>query len=235
MIRICWFIVVLTFAGACACRAAIITFDFTGTSPGTSGPWTATSASDPNLTLTSGFNEGSGITGNSGANRFNAKGWKTADNTFGSAISVNSFFTFTIQANSGYVLDISGATITLTLTPSTTGPADYALESSIGGFSTSSALNTEATLTQGSANNLTVVLPTSTTYDTSSAVEFRIYGYGTTGTSGATMSADAFSLGGTVTAVPETAAGGAIAGVGLLAIYGGRVWRQYRRGEKLKS
>jgi hypothetical protein len=183
---------------------------------------------DPNLTLTSGFNEGSGIIGNSGLNRFNAKGWKTADNTFDSAISGNSYFTFTIQANSGYVLDLSGATITLTLSPSPTGPTDYALESSIGGFSTSSALNTVATLTQGSANNLTVVLPTSTTYDTSSAVEFRIYGYGTTGNSTATMSADAFSLGGTVSAIPEPPACGAISGIGLLVLCSWRVWRQRR-------
>jgi hypothetical protein len=224
-------ILVLMAAGACAGRAGIITFNFTGTSPGTSGPWTITSALDPNLTLTSGFNEGSGITGYAGLNRFNAKGWKTADNTFGSAISGNSYFTFTIQANSGYVLNLSGATITLTLSPSGTGPVGYALESSIGGFSTSSALNTLATLTQGSANNLTVVLPSLTTYDTSSAVEFRIYGYGTTGTSGATMSADAFSLDGTVSAVPEPAEWGAFAAAGLLALCGRLVWRQRRYGK----
>jgi hypothetical protein len=70
-------------------------------------------------------------------------------------------------------------------------------------------------------------------FDSESAVEFRIYGYNS-GSSG-TMSANAFSLGGTVTAVPEPAASGAIAGAGLLALCSLRIWRQRRCGEKLKS
>jgi hypothetical protein len=227
MIRICWFVVVLTMAGACAGQAAIITFDFTGVAPGQHSPWTTTSAIDSNVTLTTGFSTGSGLTGNTGDDRFNARGWTSPGTaTLADSISGNDYVYFVITPNNGCAIDLNSATITFTLQTSLTGPNNYTLMDSINGFSDGNQLQNGS----GIANTTTSLSYTygSTGNDNiSGTIEFRIYGYDASGGTG-TMSVNALSLGGSITAVPEPAAWGAIFGACSLALCGGRVWRQRR-------
>ncbi|HEY9174291.1 MAG TPA: hypothetical protein VI136_18570 [Verrucomicrobiae bacterium] len=205
-------------------EAAVITFDFTGTNPGLNAPWTKTSALDPNVSLSTGFSLGSGLTGNTANNRFNAKAWQTDDGS--QAISGNDYLGFVIAPNAGYVLDLNSASVSFTLQTSWNGstgngPKNYALFSSVGGFVTGAALKT-GTVT--GTETFSYTFPT-TGYDgLSGDLELRIYGWNAVDASG-TMSVNAFSLGGQVVPEPVNSALALFLGVV------GSVWgvRQYRK------
>jgi len=219
-------IVALTGLGACVSEGAVITFNFTGTDPGQSSPWTQTSELDPNATLQTGFSIGPGLLGSTGDDRFNARNW-TVGGTLATAIGNGDYFGFVITPNSGHILNLNSATATFTLQVSGSGPTTYALMSSLGGFADGAELQTGT----GIANATSSLLFTfgATGYDDIvGPVEFRIYGYGGTSLAG-TMSANAFSLGGTITPVPEPAEWGLICAMGLLGVCGLHSWRERRR------
>jgi hypothetical protein len=210
-------------------QSAIITFNFTGTNPGQSGPWNTGTTIDPNAADGTGFALGSGITGNSGNNRFNASSWTSASD-LATAQGNNDYFGFTITPSSGYGLNLNGAVASFTLQVSSTGPHIYSLVDIIGGGSpndlqdgtfASGAQTTAFSYTFGSTGNNNIT----------SGVEFRIYGYNASSLAG-TMSANAFSLTGSVvptgsTPVPEPGEWGLISALGLLGLCGVSTWRTH--------
>jgi hypothetical protein len=211
--------------GVYSAESAVITFDFSSAT-GANPTWNVYTI-DPNATST-GFADGSGITAKSGSGEINATEWNTTSPaSVSSALSGNDYFGFIITPKSGYVADLNGASLTLTLQRSTTGPADYAIFSSVGGFTDSSdALQTGTVGT--TATQITYNF-TSSSYDNlTGGVEFRIYGDGAS-SGGGTMDITTLSLGGIISPVPEPGTWGAISGAGLLGLCGMRAWRQRRQ------
>jgi hypothetical protein len=215
---------------ASVCQGVLVTFDFSGASYVNSS-WSTGTTTDSHATA-SAFADGAGITAASGSGRLNASAW-TQTGGLGTAEGNNDYFGFTITPNSGYGINLNLAVVTFTLQVSPSGPHSYSLVDKIGsggladlqdGTFTSGAQTTSFSYTFGSSGNDNIT----------SGVEFQIYGYDATAGAG-TMSANAFSLGGTISAVPEPAEWGAISALGLMGICGLREWRQRRCGEKLKS
>lgn len=188
-----------TLAGA---QAQILTFNFTGTNPGQNTPWTTTSSIDTNLNLNSGWTLNGGLVGNSGNNRLNGNTWSTS----ASYSASGPYFSFTIQAASGFQVNLSGGTITFTLQNSGTGPDFYSIRSSVDSYAADLSASSTALTAAGGTTATSLTLPSVplTWNSITSSVTFRVYGWGASSTSG-TMSVNAFSLGSgtSVTAVPE--------------------------------
>jgi len=188
-----------TLAGA---NAQILTFDFTGTDPGLNTPWTATSSIDTHLTLTSGWTLNAGLVGNTGVNRLNAKTWSTS----ASYSSAGPYVEFTIQADAGYQMNLSGGVIGFTLQNSGTGPDFYSVRSSVDSYGADLSASSATLNPAGATTATSLALPSIPgTWDgLTSAITFRVYGWGASSSAG-TMSINAFSLGSgtSVTAVPE--------------------------------
>lgn len=84
------------------CSAALMTFNFSGTSRGLNSPWnTGTSIDTKATTPSSGFELGSGLAGNTANNWFKARSWSSG-NTLASALSGNDCFGFSIMPRAGY-------------------------------------------------------------------------------------------------------------------------------------
>jgi hypothetical protein len=250
MIRKCWFIVALTFAGWCACRAVIIadwTFETsapnapTGT---TAGPYNAESGVYSGSTSqASGLHASSSTTwpsnvGNGSTHSFNSDHWASGD-----------YYQFT-TSSVGY----NSIMITLSAVGSSTGPKNFKLDYSTDGITffdsgytyslVSSPTWSSSTTHSDSTENFSFYLTSITALNNDAAIYFRLIDTSATtggainggdvGISGASR-VDDFAISGEIAAVPEPAAAGAIAGVWLLALCGWRVWRQSRCGEKLKS
>src|SRR5882724_93144 len=214
--------------GVLEAEAALATFKFTVTNPGQNSPWNTGTTTDPNASTT-GFTLGPGVLGNTGNNRFNANSWSIGT-TLASALSGNDYFGFVLSVNSGFAADLNNAVINLTLQTSWTGttgtgPKNYAVFSSIGGFTEGNELQ------QGTVAGIQSFTPTFGSSGNDNAtgnIEFRIYGWNATSTVG-TMSDNALSLGGTIAAVPEpvnVALG--VFGIGFVGVAGGR-WLLKRR------
>jgi len=218
-------ILVLVAAGACSGRAGIVTFDFSG-AIGANPSWNTGTAIDPHATTT-GFTDGSGVYAASGAARFNANYWNTGS-TLAGAIAGNDYFGFVVTINPGYTADLNGATVTFTLQSSWTGtsgsgPKNYALFSSIGGFTSGCELKSG---TIAGTQSFTYTFASSGFDNEAGNLEFRVYGWNAATASGTMSANNTFSLGGTIMdAVPEPAAVGAIAAAGLMALCGWRGWR----------
>ena len=206
-------------------QGSIVMFDFSGTSPGLNAPWNTGTTIDSNASST-GFTLGSGVGGASGNNRFNANGWSTAA-TLTSAISDDDYFGFTLALSGGSILNLNSAVAAFTLQVSSTGPRRYALMSSINGFSDGAELLSGALEAGAQTVNLMHTFGASGYDGLSTAVEFRIYGL-EAGGAGGTMSVNALSLDGSIVPVPEPAAMGGIAGLGLLLIFAFQTWRERR-------
>lgn len=203
-------------------RAQLVVFNFTGTSPAQNTPWASTSTLASGITLT-GWTLGS-VTGDTTNNRFTATSWSTGA-AFSNANSGNDYITFSITPTSGNQLSLSGATITYTLQNSGTGPDFYSVRSSIDSFGSDLSASSTALTATGGTTSTSLTLPSSVAYTgLTGAVEFRIYGWGATSTGG-TFSVNAWSMTGSVSAVPEPSTYAAIAGGLVLA---GALWQRRR-------
>jgi hypothetical protein len=154
-------------------------FNFSGIQ--NTGPLTALKRQDSNVTLTSGFNYGPGLTtsstGNAG-NEFNVAGFSTGA-TQQSALTGNDYLTFSVQAITGMTMIPDSVSVTL-WRQSTTSATGYALFSTVGGFTSGQQIaqaNMNAS-TFGSANKLTVEGSFLSPQPTTDPVEFRLYGWG---------------------------------------------------------
>lgn len=178
--------------------AVIWTNPITGTNPNTSNPYTTGQTFDPNITV-SGIGRGPGIAGNNANDRYNANSWNTV------SIDTDAYFTFTLDANTGYEIDFTS--LVYTGQASGTGPTSFVVRSSIDGFTSNIAtpgVGATIDLSGAAFQNLTT------------PVTFRIYGFGASAATG-TYSINDFTFNGTVVSVPEPASYAmCIGGVGMM-------------------
>lgn len=194
---------------ALRCDAQLVTFNFTGTSPGQNSPWSATSVLNSSLSINTGWSLGAGVTGSTGNNRFNASSWSTGT-TFAEASTGNEYIYFSLTPSSGYELDLRSASLSFVLQNSATGPDFYSIRSSADSYGTDLSASSTALNSAGGTTTTSLTLPNSITLSAlSGPLEFRIYGWGA---SGGTMSVNSWSMTGSVSAVPEPATTTAIAG-----------------------
>ncbi len=181
-------------AAATHVRAALITFSFNGASGNETsfGP-----DAKPNHLTVSAMTRGSGVTAQANSETFSARSWTT-----GSSIDPNDYFTFSITPETGYSMTLSS--LVLDDQRSGTGVQAWSVRSSLNGFAAN--LSTFAVPNTTLMQNQTTLL--SGAYSAlPSALEFRIYGYSSSGSSG-TWKIDNLRVEGSASAitsrVPET-------------------------------
>jgi hypothetical protein len=162
----------------------IVSNPITGTNPNTSNPYAIGQTTDPDITST-GIGRGSGISGANANNRYNASGWATAFDS-------DDYFEIVITPNSSVVMNFTS--IDLTLQNSGTGPTSVEIRSSADGFN--AILGNPSTGASPGVNN---TIDISSLTNITTAITFRIYGYGATAGTG-TLSVNDFSINGTAVA-----------------------------------
>jgi hypothetical protein len=185
-----------TKAIALACAFLMMNFFASAQLATWAGPWSGVTSS-PRAATTKATNVNVAdlarvnLTGSSSGTRFSSSNW-TASN----------YLTITISANAGYLLNLNGQTISLTMGSSGTGPNLYTLRSSIDAFASSLGTYTPACSGQ-QAGSLT--LPASG-FNGLTSITFRVIGSttGCSGTfaSGGTGGPSAITVNGAVTVAP---------------------------------
>ncbi len=243
MIRKCWMIMVLTFAGACVVRGAIVAdWTFETSAPngyGTAiGGIAAEDGVNASTSMASGFHANSSTTwsspaGNSGTlHSFSAEHW-----------SVGDYFQFATST-----LGYNNIMVTFEQTSSSTGPSAFKLAYSTDGttyFDISGDSYTVGTTTWSTSSGtlkatiLDFDVSTTTAVNGQNAVYFRLIDTSTTAAgggivgSGGSSRVDDFEISGSISAVPESPAWGGMAGAGLIVLCCLRAWRNRRSGEDL--
>ena len=143
---------------------------------------------------------GAGLNAAANANRFNATAW-TVGGTESDTINNNDYFTWTVNAQTGYRFDVTN--IVFNWDRSSTGPSNAFLRSSVDGFASDLATwdvsaggSYQADLSSAGLTNLT-------------SIEFRFYGYragSTLGSGGFEGTGDDLVINGTVIPEPSTLA-----------------------------
>lgn len=169
---------------------AIFSNDIADANPQTSNPYTTGQVVVPNLTA-SGIGRGSGIAANSGSGRYNTTGWTPS----ATAPVSDEYFEFILTPASGYKINFTA--LQLTAQKSNTGPATGDLRSSLDNYASSAGTFTFT----NPASSSTVSLSATQFQNVTTAITFRIYGYGTpsNGASG-TASINDFAFTGSVVA-----------------------------------
>lgn len=156
----------------------------TGTNPNTDDPYTTGQNPDPNITV-SGIGRGTGIAGRNANDRYNAINWDS------SVFDSNDYFEFTLTPNAGYEIDL--VSFVYTGQASGTGPNNFAFRSSLDSYTTN--------IGSPSAGGSTIDLSSPVYQNISSAITFRIYGWGASSSIG-TFSINDFTFNGVVSASP---------------------------------
>jgi hypothetical protein len=156
----------------------------TGTNPNTSNPYTIGQTVDANLTV-SGIGRGSGITGSAANNRYSATQWNSA------AIDVNDYFEFTLTPNAGKT--ISFISFVYTGQASGTGPLNFAVRSSLDGFT--------ADIGTPLSTGATISLVNIAYQNIAAAITFRFYGWNASSGTG-TFSINDFTFNGVTAVLP---------------------------------
>lgn len=165
--------------------AILVTNPITGTNPNSSNPYTAGQTVSSNITF-SGISRGTGITGSDANNRYNANSWNTP------SFDSTAYFEFTISPGSGYGIDFTN--FVYSGQASGTGATSFAFRSSLDSFA--------ANLGTPTSSGATISLGASLYQNVTSAVSFRLYGWGASG-SGGTFSVNDFTFNGEISAIPE--------------------------------
>jgi hypothetical protein len=173
-------LILALFMSAFSWGQSIFTNPITGTNPNTANPYTAGQTVAPNLTV-SGIGRGTGIAGTGATDRYNANSWNTA------AIDLNAYFEFILTPAPGYQIDF--VSFVYTGQASGTGPTSFAFRSSVDGYASNIGTPTVA--------GTTISLAGAAYQGITSAITFRIYGWGTSA-SGGTFSINDFTFNGFV-------------------------------------
>lgn len=159
----------------------------TGTNPGSVNPYITGQTFNSNITV-SGVGAGTGVTNSSANDRFTFSGWNSV------ALDTNDYFTFTLTPNVGYAINFEN--LVYTSQTSGTGPVTFAFRSSLDSFGANITTPTNVggtqSLTNASFDNVT------------SAITFRVYGYGASAPGG-TYSINDFIFNGNVVCIQPTA------------------------------
>ncbi len=151
-------------------------FDFTGVQD--AAPLTALHRQDASVVLTSGLDFGPGAapseTNNVG-NEFNVAGFSTGS-TLQSAIDGDDYLTFAVRAIPGLAMFPDSVSFTLWRQAGTSA-TDYAVLSSVDGFSSGAELTQAHLTTAGSANQQVITGAFADADPTTDPVEFRLYGW----------------------------------------------------------
>ncbi|RZJ35983.1 MAG: choice-of-anchor D domain-containing protein [Flavobacterium sp.] len=147
---------------------------------------------DPNISAAN-LTLGAGVTAAANMNRFGGSNWwDTGDagtSTIANAVAGNDYIQFIVTPNAGY--SFTPTSFVFNWDSSGTGPKSVALRSSVDGFSSNIGSLTAAAI--GIANTITISGITNST----SAITFRIYGFGDTaagGTGGFDVSINAVNV-----------------------------------------
>ena len=165
----------------------VIRFSFTGA---TGTPVTFPADAQPVNGSITDFSR-NGVTAITSTDNFGASAWNVA------SIDLNRYFSFTISANTGFVLNLTS--FELDEIRSGTGPTQWVLRSSQDGFATDlgTYTNTGTTL----LTNRVIALDENF-YNVAGSIEFRIYGFGASSAAG-TWRVDNVELFGTIS-TPDT-------------------------------
>jgi uncharacterized protein (TIGR03382 family) len=151
-------------------------FDFSGVQD--NAPLTALRRQNANLSLTAGLNFGPGVASrgaNNAGNEFHVAGFST-DSTLQSALTNDDYLTFSVQPIAGMAMYPDSVSFTL-WRQSGGSAADYALFSSIDGFTDGLELVQSHVATTGPANQQTVIGTFTNAQPTTNPVEFRLFGW----------------------------------------------------------
>jgi hypothetical protein len=160
-----------------------------------SGTPTSVSAtsSNSNLGLVS-LTRGVGITSSSSSSGFRGTNFASGTTL---TLSNNDYFTFSLNANSGYKIDLNSAILSISLSSSGTGPQLFGIFSSVGGFTNNS---TQIGSNLSATNSQSINFPSSG-YNNLSSIEIRIYGWNASAAAG-TGGPSSISLTGLIIANP---------------------------------
>ena len=145
--------------------AQIFSNPITGTNPNLSNPYTTGQTVSADVTA-SGIGRGTGITGSSANDRYNATGWNSA------ALDANDYFEWTITPVAGKAINFLN--LVYTSQASGTGATTFSLRSSNDAFASSIASPVAA----GGTINISALS------NISSAITFRLYGWGASASTG---------------------------------------------------
>lgn len=159
---------------------SIFTNPITGINPNLANPYTTGQTVDANIAV-SGIGRGSGITGANANDRYNANGWNSA------SFDSNDYYEFILTPNAGFEIDF--VSFIYTGQRSGTGPTSFAFRSSFDSYT--------ADIGTPSATGATISLSAAAYQNITTAITFRIYGWGASA-SGGTFSINDFTFNGTV-------------------------------------
>lgn len=174
------FLILLLIATAGTAQGQIFSNQILGTNPNASNPFTDGQVVAANLTV-SGIGRGAGINGTNANNRYNANSWDTP------SLDETAYFEFVLTPNEGYAIDFTN--FIYTGQASGTGATSFAFRSSVDGFTSNVGSPT--------ATGVTIDLSGESFQGISSAITFRIYGWGASG-SGGTFSLNTFEFNGAI-------------------------------------
>jgi hypothetical protein len=190
-------------------NADIISADNIGGQIASSTTPLATSDTDPNVTA-SGISIGTGLSAATATSRYNASGWTT-----GGTIDANDYFTFTLDANDGYVIDYSSFSFT---GQGNGGPKFLQLEYCINGSPYQPVGTALTATTNNTRKDYSIDLSGEQFQNLTDTVTFRLYGYNAVNSTGQ-FSINSYSINGYVDTAPEPQTLSLI-GVGSLLMFG---------------
>ena len=156
----------------------------TGNNPNTSNPYTIGQSFDPEITV-SGIGRGSGITGTSANNRYNANRWNS------SSLDVDDYFYWTLTPNSGQKINFTSLDYTGQV--SATGPLSFAIRSSLDNYASNIA--TPSIPNDAMPYSDQIDLSAASFDNINAAITFRFYAWGAGSTAG-TFSINDFQFNG---------------------------------------